>query len=144
MKELATKRAIILKHYQNPYHWGLVDDESYLKANRAADSCLDDITVQLSLVDSVIKDVRFGGKGCAIAIASTSIIASLINGRSTKDAECIIAEYFKMLAGQPYRAEILGDALALAGIAEQPGRLNCALIGVKSFADLLKVSQGAN
>jgi nitrogen fixation NifU-like protein len=68
------KRSIILEHYQNPYHKGFIDDNTYKKANVNNESCIDNIDLQMKIEDNKIKDIRFQGEACAISTSATSII----------------------------------------------------------------------
>ena len=55
------KRSIILDHYQNPRHRGLIDDDSYLASNTNNDSCIDEINLMAKLENNKISDIRFDG-----------------------------------------------------------------------------------
>ena len=57
----------------------------------AADSCIDDIKVQVKSKRGVIEDVRFDGVACTISTASTSIMTELMKGKTLKDAQVLIA-----------------------------------------------------
>ena len=83
------KREILLDHYQNPRNKGLVDDDRYHNVHNASDSCIDDIKVQMLIEDGIIKDVRFDGVGCTICFASTSIMSTLIKGKTISESKHI-------------------------------------------------------
>ena len=74
------RRMIILDHYQNPKHKGLIDDDSYVKVNMNNESCIDEVNVMLHVKDGIIDDVLFDGEACAICTSSSSIffLASFI------------------------------------------------------------------
>ena len=49
-----TKREIILDNYQNPTNRGLVEDESYKKANTRSSSCIDNIDLMMKIEDGKV------------------------------------------------------------------------------------------
>ena len=90
-------RSIIMDHYENPRHHGLVDDDTYRFTNMNSESCIDNIDVQLKMKDGIIEDVRFDGEACAISTASTSIMGDLVIGKTKEEALQIKDNYFNMI-----------------------------------------------
>lgn len=131
------KREIIMDHYENPRNKGLVDDPKYLKINMNSESCIDDITIQILLVDNIIKDFRFDGIGCTISTASTSILSELVKGESVEKAYQIIDEYDKMIKELPYDEILLQEAVVFKDVSKQANRIKCAKIGFNGLLELL-------
>ena len=122
------RREIILDNYQNPMHRGLVDDDSYLKANYNSDSCIDNLDLMMKIDDGIIKDIVFDGEACAISTSATSIFIRSLIGKSVDDARKIISNYQKMLNEEEYDRNLLGELVVYDEISRQPNRLNCALL----------------
>ncbi len=122
------RREIILDNYQNPIHRGLVDDDSYLKANYNSDSCIDNLDLMMKIDDGIIKDIVFDGEACAISTSATSIFIRSLIGKSVDDARKIILNYQKMLNEEEYDKDLLGELVVYDEISRQPNRLNCALL----------------
>ena len=122
------RREIILDNYQNPMHRGLVDDDSYLKANYNSDSCIDNLDLMMKIDDGIIKDIVFDGEACAISTSATSIFIRSLIGKSVDDARKIILNYQKMLNEEEYEKDLLGELVVYDEISRQPNRLNCALL----------------
>ena len=123
------KRSIILDNYQNPYHRIRHDkDLEYLKLNSRNLSCIDNIDVYLKIVNNKIEDISFEGESCVISISTTSIMASLLIGKTIEEAIAIIESYEKMIEEQDYDKSILGDAIVYDDIAKQPSRKKCATL----------------
>ena len=122
------RREIILDNYQNPMHRGLVDDDSYLKANYNSDSCIDNLDLMMKIDDGIIKDIVFDGEACAISTSATSIFIRSLIGKSVDDARKIILNYQKMLNEEEYDKDLLGELFVYDEISRQPNRLNCALL----------------
>jgi len=105
---------VILDHYKNPRNYGTLKepDISHQEGNPF---CGDIIRFDLKVDNGKIKDVKFSGKGCAISIASASILSELIKGKDL--------EYVKNLTKE--------DMLEALGIKVGPTRIKCALLGLK-------------
>ena len=76
------KRSIILEHYQNPSHKGLIEDDSYLFCNMNNESCIDEINLMVKIENDKVIDIRFDGEACAICTSSTSIMIDTLLGKS--------------------------------------------------------------
>ncbi|MCL5003967.1 MAG: SUF system NifU family Fe-S cluster assembly protein [Patescibacteria group bacterium] len=102
----------ILDHYKNPHNFGELPDPkvSYEEYNPL---CGDRVVLQLKIENGKLKEVKFTGEGCAISIASASMLTDYLVGKD-------IAE-LKSLPGKKV-LEVLG----LSNIAA--GRLKCALL----------------
>ncbi|NLC41803.1 MAG: SUF system NifU family Fe-S cluster assembly protein [Erysipelothrix sp.] len=137
-------RQIIMDHYQYPRNHSLSDDESYLMRHMAADSCIDDIKVQVKIKEGVIEDVRFDGVACTISTASTSIMTELMKGKTLKDAQGIIAEYNKMIDLQEFDYEVLEEAIAFVNVGKQANRIGCATIGWQAMSEMILESEEEN
>lgn len=122
------KREIILDHYQNPRHRGLIEDESYIKADTNNESCIDEIHLMVKIQDNHIVDARFDGEACAICTSSTSIMVETIIGKTVEEAIQIYENFNHMLNEEPYEKEILEQAFVYDDIYKQPNRKKCALL----------------
>ncbi len=132
-----TKREIILDNYQNPTNRGLVEDESYKKANTRSSSCIDNIDLMMKIEDGKVVDACFDGEACAICTSSTSIIVKSLIGKSVDEARDIIKNYQNMINEEDYDPEVLGELNAFDEIYLQPARKNCALLSSKSAVKIL-------
>lgn len=132
-----TKREIILDNYQNPTNRGLVEDESYKKANTRSSSCIDNIDLMMKIEYGKVVDACFDGEACAICTSSTSIIVKSLIGKSVDEAKNIIKNYQNMINEEDYDPEVLGELNAFDEIYLQPARKNCALLSSKSAVKIL-------
>lgn len=137
-----TKRELIIEHYQNPYNRGLIDDDSYIKANTKSDSCIDQIEVMIKVKDNIIKDILFDGEACAICTSATSMIIKNINGKTIKEAKNILTNYKNMVNEVDYDKEILHELLAYEDIYLQPSRKKCCLLPSKTIDKILNSIDG--
>ena len=104
-----------------------------LTAGRRADGvnplCGDRLTVYVLVERGVIQDVSFEGFGCAIAIASASLMSESVQGKTVADAEALLERVQRMVTA-PADAPIddLGALTALAGVRRFPVRVHCAML----------------
>jgi len=134
------RRMIILDHYQNPHHKGLIENDKYIKVNMNNESCIDEINLMVKVEDDIIKDIRFDGEACAICTSATSILINTLIGKTVSEAKEIYENYEKMINEEEYNEDILEDAVVYSDIAKQPNRKKCALLpwwGIKKVIDEL-------
>ncbi len=79
-------QAQILEHYKHPHNRGLLEPATH-RAREANPLCGDDITIMLRVDGSNrIEEVRFDGEGCAISMASASLLTDAVKGKSLEEA----------------------------------------------------------
>ncbi len=105
---------IILDHAKSPRNHRVIED-----ADRHAEGfnplCGDRVTVYLKTKDDRIDDVSFIGAGCAICLASASMMTKRIAGASTAGASALFDDFRAMLVHDDAPSDRLGDLAALAG-----------------------------
>lgn len=135
-------RQVIMDHYKNPRHKGLLDDPRYHTIHIKNPSCGDDITVQSHIEDGIVKDVRHDGSGCSICCSSASVMSETLIGKSVDDALNISSNYTKMLSNQSYDESVdLEEAVVYEGVKQFPARVKCASIAWKAFNGTTKESE---
>ena len=122
-------REVILDHNRNPRNFGSMDD-----ADRVVDGvnplCGDKLKLYLKLDDGVIEDIRFQGTGCAISVASSSLMTERVKGTSVDEALQLQSQIHALLTGEANTTEeSLGKLAALGGVREFPSRVKCASLG---------------
>ena len=107
-------RELILDHYQNPRNKGLLEnaDISHEDDNPL---CGDQIHLTLTLNDGIVDGVGWDGEGCAISMASASMLSETLRGLSLEEVKQISKE----------------DIMDMLGIQLGPVRLKCALLSLK-------------
>ena len=125
---------IILDHYKHPHGHGL--REPYAgEAHHVNPTCGDEVTVR---VTKDLSDISYDGMGCSISQASASVLHELLTGASVDDAERIQAAFVELMQGRGQvepDEDVLGDAVAFAGVAKYPARVKCALLPWMAFKD---------
>lgn len=132
------KRSIILDNYQEPRNMGIPTDTDYIKINSNNVSCIDNIDIYVKLKDDLIEDIKFSGEACVIAISSTSILSSMLIGKTKEEANEIIDNYFKMIEEMEYDSELLGEANVYDDVYKQPSRKTCATLFARGITKIIK------
>ena len=131
-------RAIIMDHYDNPTFKREPKDDSYRNIHMDSTNCVDDIMVYVKEDNDKIIDACFTGVACTISTASTDIMCGLIIGKTTKEAEYIIEQYFNMIHEKEYDAEVLDEAIVFMNTSKQAARIKCATIGWDGLEQILE------
>ena len=124
-------RELILDHSRSPRHFGKLADATH-SAEGINPLCGDKLRLYLRLdQDNTIVDVSFEGSGCAISVASASLLTDTVIGTSVAAA----LNYFRavtehLTAAKPAELEPLdlGKIRALDGVREFPARVKCATL----------------
>ena len=103
-------------------------------------SCGDDILLQLTIDDGIIKDGSFVGTGCAISQASADIMLDLILGKTTEEALRLKDIFLRMIKGGVEEEELeeLDEAICLRDVSHMPTRVKCAVLGWHTLEEVLK------
>jgi nitrogen fixation NifU-like protein len=128
---------VILDHYKHPLHKGL-SVEKTVQVHHVNPSCGDEITLNILLVDDLVKDLTWDGVGCSISQASSSIMSDLVVGKSLDQAFVILDSFSGLMASKGAITgdeALLEDGVALAGVSKFPARVKCALLGWMAFKD---------
>ncbi len=128
-------RDLILDHARSPRHFGKLDDASN-RAEGINPLCGDKLKVYLKIKDDgVISDASFEGSGCAISVASASLLTETVIGLTTDSALSYVDAVLAALAGQQKDpADVqLGKLAALQGVREFPSRVKCATLAWRAL-----------
>ncbi|MDR1458037.1 MAG: SUF system NifU family Fe-S cluster assembly protein [Puniceicoccales bacterium] len=124
-------REIILDHYRNPRNSGKPECFT-AEASGNNPSCGDDVTIYLATNKELITDIHFQCSGCAISLASASIMTQAIKSKRLEDVLIMSKAVQCILTGTENfnQNEILKetDIIALTGVKHFPMRIKCATL----------------
>ena len=127
---------VIKEHSKYPRNKGLKEGYSTLRFKNP--SCGDDITVQAKLENGIITDIRHEGKGCAICCSSASVMSETLIGKTMKEAEEIIKDFYELIKGNlPEDEDKLEEAIVYINIHNFPPRAKCATLSWRALDALL-------
>jgi nitrogen fixation NifU-like protein len=120
---------VILDHNRHPANFrAMVDADRRVEADNPL--CGDRLELFLRLEGDRIADISFQGSGCAISVASASMLTQHLKGATVAEAERLFESVHDVLTAEqaePDDAE-LGDLAALAGVRRYPMRIKCATL----------------
>ena len=145
LKELYQE--IILEHGKNPRNLGKTENfNKDAKGNNPL--CGDNVHVYLKLNDQrKVEDISFEGSGCAISMASASIMTDLIKGKSDNEAKEIIEDFLGMIKENPeLKNKILKEddktkLMCLSGVKQYPMRVKCATLSWHTLTSAINNTQ---
>ena len=123
---------VILDHGKNPRNFRHPED-----ANRHAEGdnplCGDRLTVYLKMGhNGLVEDVAFDGRGCAISMASASMMTEIVAGKTEQEARALFRRFHDFVTGREEIGEADNDDLekliVLAGVKQFPMRVKCATL----------------
>ena len=125
---------IILEHGKNPRNFGKCEKYTH-EAKGHNPLCGDQVHVYLKLNnEKKVDNVTFEGSGCAISIASTSIMTELVKGKSLEVAKKILMDFLNMIKNtQEIKSNDLDEdqkikIMSLSGVKQYPMRVKCATL----------------
>lgn len=136
-------RDVILEHKRNPRNYGRLDphDASAVGHNPL---CGDSLSLTLRLAGESIGELRFTGEGCAISVASASLMSEVVRGKPLAEVEALYREVHALLTEPGHVADpALGKLQALSGVREFPARVKCASLAWHTLHAALERRQPA-
>lgn len=113
-------REEILEHYQNPQNFGKLKSFD-ISSKQVNPFCGDEVEMFVKYNDQKITDISFIGKGCAVCVASTSILTEYVKGKTKR----VLTKFTEK------------DMLSLLGIQVSETRKKCALLALFVLKDCL-------
>ena len=145
LKELYQE--IILDHGKNPRN--LRKTENFNKDAKGHNPlCGDKVHIFLKLNENKkVEDISFEGQGCAISMASASIMTDLLYGKEEKDVKEIVSDFLEMIKEKDeLKTNLLKDdektkLMCLSGVKQYPMRVKCATLSWHTLTSAIDKSQ---
>ena len=145
LKELYQE--IILDHGKNPRNLRKTDNFNK-NAKGYNPLCGDKVHVYLKLNENKkVEDISFEGSGCAISMASASIMTDLVRGKEEKEVKEIVKDLLDMIKEKDMlNNKILKDdektkLMCLSGVKQYPMRVKCATLSWHTLTSAIDKSQ---
>lgn len=117
-------REEILEHWRSPQNWGVITQPDVV-VEQVNPLCGDEITLYFKIEGGKVADVSFFGSGCAISIASASLLSEMIKGKKVR--------VLSKLTGEDV-LKLLGASKSNLGFP--PARLKCAFLALEALRKL--------
>ena len=125
---------VILDHAKNPRNMRTVNNATH-SAWGNNPVCGDKLAVYLKLDDNKITDIGFQGEGCAISLASASLMTEIVKGKTLEAAKQLYEAFHDLTTGVTETASVpehLNDdferLVVLSGVRSFPMRVKCATL----------------
>lgn len=140
-------QAVIIDHGRHPRNFH--ENEKATAIQEGCNPlCGDKLVLYLVEKDGVIEDVSFKGEGCAIAMASASLMTDSLKGKTVKAARALFNVFHELITKtttplSSEQTEKLGKLQALVGVCEYPMRVKCATLAWHALLAALEKAQTA-
>ena len=117
---------VILDHAKSPRNFGVLEQYT-CSAEGNNPMCGDQLTVYVDVKDDIVSDVSFRARGCAISVASASMMSSIIKGKTIEEVNILFDKFHKLCMGEEVEDDDDIERLrALSGVSKFPTRVKCA------------------
>ncbi len=125
----ALYQEVIMDHNKKPRNYGALNPCTH-HAEGHNPLCGDHIKLTMNLADDKVEAIGFEGESCAVCKSSTSMMTTVVKGKSRAEAEEIAREFLDMTTGKldintPNK---LGRLTVFAGVKDLPTRVKCAIL----------------
>lgn len=131
---------LILDHGRKPRNFRVPESPTH-EADGFNPLCGDHVHVYATVVEGVIQDIAFQGKGCAISTASASMMTMAVKGMTVHDADALFKKFQAMVTQRRVEGEVFDEELenleAMAGVREFPSRIKCATLAWHTMEEAL-------
>lgn len=122
---------VIVDHNRNPHNFGKIEHPDRM-VEGFNPLCGDRLNLYVNFAGDKIKDISFDGSGCAISVASASLMTDAMKGKTVAEAEQMFNLFHDQVMNendnQPEHVEKLGKLAALLGVKDYPARVKCATL----------------
>lgn len=114
----------ILDHYHNPKNWGSLKHPTH-QSDVKNPTCGDALHLELVVTDGQLEKIAWTGEGCAISLASASLLSEKVAGKTSEELLALTAD----------------DVLALLELPLSPGRLKCGILSLEALHQAMNKEQ---
>ena len=118
---------IIVDHGKNPRNFSILKEANHHQEGYNP-LCGDKVTLYVNECDGVVCDISFQGCGCAIAMASASLMTQIVKGKTVKEIAILFECFQQLVMKGDASSDNLGKLMAFRGVFEFPARVKCATL----------------
>ena len=137
MNEIGIYQQTILEHSKNPLNFKSLNPCTH-QANGNNPLCGDKVEIFSNIKNDINNEICFQGSGCAISIASASILTKVLHKRSVVDCKIIIENFVKMIENKEFNFDLLDNEkkkllMTFSELQKFPMRTKCATMSWSTF-----------
>lgn len=139
---------IILDHAKERHGSGLLEKTgpgTQGESHQLNPVCGDEITLRTVVDSGSVTSISWDGAGCAISMASASVLTDLMEGLQRDEAVELVDTFREVMRSRgtiPADEEVLGDAAAFSGVSRYPARVKCAMLAWVALEESLLAANG--
>lgn len=118
---------IIVDHGKAPRNFGVLSNANHCQAGHNP-LCGDKLMLYIIFQEGIVTDLRFEGSGCAISVASASLMTEVVKGKTLHEIEQLFENFHQLVTQGTQPTMSLGKLDAFSGVAEFPVRVKCATL----------------
>ena len=138
---------LILDHGKNPRNLGKF--ENFNKDAKGHNPlCGDKVHIYAKLDENKnLSGISFEGEGCAISLASASILTEIVKGQDYNISNIIIRDFLNMIKAQKkislnsLKEDQITTMMSLSGVKEFPMRVKCATMAWHTLSNILEIKK---
>jgi nitrogen fixation NifU-like protein len=137
---------VILEHNRKPRNFGKLEPCTH-QADGHNPLCGDQLVLTMNVVDGTVQDIKFEGHGCAIDVASASLMTGAVKGKTVAEAEAMAEQFRAMVRGEldpTTEPNALGRLSLFQGVRDLPVRVKCAILPWATLRSALKGEASAS
>lgn len=134
---------VILDHNKSPRNYGVLDKYTCTSEGNNP-LCGDRLTIYVSLnSDNIIENISFKARGCAISIASASIMSEVVKGKTVDEVRSLFDYFHNLCTGQEVKQsnhieDDIEKLKVLSGVKKFPTRIKCATMSWHAIRSALE------
>jgi len=133
----ALYQEVIIDHGRHPRNFGPMPEATHLLEGYNP-LCGDKLKLFLHIKDNKIEKAMFEGSGCAISMASASLMSQQIQGKTLEEAKQLFQWFHSMIIDGVSPDSRLGKLTILEGVKEFPARVKCATLSWHTLQNILE------
>jgi nitrogen fixation protein NifU and related proteins len=121
---------VIIDHGRHPRNFGPLPSANYTKEGFNP-LCGDKINLYIEKCDGILKNIRFEGCGCAISMASASLMSEILKEKTIEEANTLFVTFHHMVTEGPHGPDLMekmGKLAVLGNVSAFPARVKCATL----------------
>ena len=137
MDSISIYQQTILEHSKNPKNFKILNPCSH-SSNASNPLCGDKVEIYTNIKNSISNEISFQGAGCAISIASASILTEVLNKKSVNEALNIVNNFINMIENKKFNFDLMDIEkkkllMTFSEIKKFPMRSKCATMCWSAF-----------
>lgn len=133
----ALYQEVIIDHGRHPRNFGVMPEATHV-LDGYNPLCGDKLKLFLNIKENKIEKAMFEGSGCAISMASASLMSQHLQGKNLEEAQKLFQWFHAMVVDKHQPSEYLGKLAILEGVKEYPARVKCATLAWHTLHNILE------